>query len=226
MRVAIVRAAFLVLLLASCARPQKERFSKEAIRPRQLPVVILDPGHGGANDGTKMVIAPFTKEKTLALQTALKVRDLLEQWGYKVRMTRTRDIFIPLAERVTFAKQHRGYVFVSIHFNHAPNKNAHGVEIFYYDKNRVAQRSKTLAKSVLDAICSRTKCHSRGTHAGNYHVIRENSTMPAILVEGGFFSNPAEAKKLSTPEYIRSLSYAIAQGIDDFIEHEKPWSKL
>lgn len=216
------RCVVLMLLLActSCARPKQERFSKGAIHPKALPIIVLDPGHGGANDGTKMAIAPYTKEKTLALQTSLKVRDLLEQWGYKVRMTRNRDVFIPLAERVSLAKHFHGYMFVSIHFNHAPNKAAHGIEIFYYDKNKYTQRSKALAKSILDDICKRTNAASRGIQPGNYHVLRENSSMPAVLVEGGFFSNAAEAKKLSNPQYIRLLSYSIAQGIDDFVQRE------
>ncbi len=205
----------------SCSRPKQERFSRQAIKPRALPVVVLDPGHGGANDGTKMAIPPYTKEKSLALHTAIKVRDLLEQWGYRVRMTRTRDVFIPLAERVTFAQESHGQLFVSIHYNHAPNKHAHGIEIFYFDKNAFAKRSKQLAESILATICSYTKAASRGCHPASFHVLRENSTMPAVLVEGGFFSNAAEAKRLSDPNYVRTQAFAIAQGIDDFIHKSK-----
>ncbi len=210
-------ALLLLLVTTSCARPKEDRFSRQAIRPKVLPVIILDPGHGGAHDGTKMVIAPYTKEKTLALQSAFQVRDFLEQWGYKVRMSRARDIFVPLAERVTFAKQQKGHIFVSIHFNHAPNKNAHGIEVYYYDKNKHTERSKQLAKAILDDICKRTKAASRGCRPGNFHVLRENGEMPAVLVEGGFFSNVVEAKKLSDPQYVRTLSYSIAQGVDDFV---------
>ncbi len=215
-----ILALLLVVFSASCARPKEAKFSRHAIRPKVHPTVILDPGHGGENTGTTMVIAPYTKEKTLALETALKVRDMLEQWGYKVRMTRSRDVFIPLADRVAFAKHHHGHIFVSIHYNHAPNKNANGVEIFYQEKNKHMNRSKKLANKVLDSIIKRTQAASRGCHPGDYHVLRENSTMPAILVEGGFFSNALEAKKLCNPQYIRSLSYGIAQGIDDFVHSE------
>ncbi len=214
-------ALLLLLFASSCARPKQEKFSRTAIKPKALPLVILDPGHGGANDGTKMCIPPYTKEKKLALDTALKVRDILEQWGYPVKMTRSRDIFIPLAERVSFAKQHKGYIFVSIHYNHAPNKNAHGIEIFYCDKSKHAKRSKQLATSILDSMCKRLKATSRGVQAQSFHVVRENDMMPAVLIEGGFFSNVQEARKLSDPQYIRLLSYSIAQGIDDFIERER-----
>ncbi len=215
----LVAIAF-VLLSTACSRPKPERFSKTAIRPKTLPTVVLDPGHGGENAGTKMAIAPYTKEKTLTLDTARKVRDILEQWGYRVRMTRTSDVFIALDERVQFAKQCRGSLFVSIHFNHAPNKHAHGIEVFYYDKDALKARSKDLAKAILTAICKQTGAHSRGDQPGNYHVLRENNMMPAVLVEGGFFSNVSEARKLSDPQYIRKLSFAIAQGIDNFVQKD------
>ncbi len=214
-------AILLLILSSSCARPKKESFSRTAIKPKALPLVILDPGHGGANDGTKMCIAPYTPEKKLALETALKVRDILEQWGYRVKMTRTRDVFIPLHDRVSFAKQNKGYIFVSIHYNHAPNKNAQGIEVFYCDKSRHAARAKQLGTSILDSMCKKLKATNRGVHAQSFHVVRENDMMPAVLIEGGFFSNIQEARKLSDPQYVRLLSYSIAQGIDDFIERER-----
>jgi N-acetylmuramoyl-L-alanine amidase len=164
-----------------------------------------------------MAIAPFTKEKALTLQTAMKVRDLLEQWGYTVRMTRTKDVSVPLAKRVSFAKSVHGSIFVSLHYNHAPNKKAHGVEIFYYQKRNDAAQSKKLGQDILNSMLKNAKVVGRGVHAGDYHVIRENS-MPAVLVEGGFFSNAQEAKKLSTPEYINKLSYSIAKGIDEYMQ--------
>jgi N-acetylmuramoyl-L-alanine amidase len=184
-----------------------------------MPIVVLDPGHGGDNAGTKMAIAPHTKEKTLALQTAHKVRDLLEQWGYTVRLTRTKDVFVPLEKRVELARQFKGSLFVSLHYNHAPNKEAHGIEIFYFEKSKFAKSSKRLGQDILKNIIAKTKAASRGVHAADFHVLRENS-MPAVLVEGGFFSNVQEAKKLSNPKYLNTLSLAIAKGIDDFIQNE------
>lgn len=210
---------FLLLVFSSCARPQKtERYTKgTAVSKMQSPIVVLDPGHGGENAGTKMAIKPYTPEKTLALTTAKKVKDLLEQWGYTVRMTRFKDVFVPLAKRVELAKAYRGSLFVSLHFNHAPNKQANGIEIFYYAKSKHANSSKKLAQDILNSVISKTKAASRGVQAGDFHVIRENTTMPAVLVEGGFFSNVEEAKKLSNPKYINCLSLAIAKGIDDYV---------
>lgn len=211
-----------ISIFSSCGqRPRDNRVPEPQQymrRPQynRLPVVILDPGHGGESFGTRTVTLPHIQEKTLALQCSLKVAKFLEDWGYEVRMTRKTDETVPLAKRVQMARG--SAFFVSIHFNHAPNPDANGVEIFYYnsEKDHIRmERSKTLAKDILRFIVRETDCFSRGVHAGNFHVIRENS-IPAVLVEGGFCSNVIESRKLSDPKYIARLAYAIARGIDSF----------
>lgn len=218
-----MRHIFVVLSLLccfSCAhRPQTVHKPEETYyrtRPvsKKLPIIMIDPGHGGESLGTQTVTLPHIQEKTLALQCSLKVAKLLEDWGYEVRMTRKKDESVPLATRVQMARG--SSLFVSIHFNHAPNADANGVEIFYYNSVKDIARqeqSKKLAKDILRFIVRETDCFSRGVHAGNFHVIREN-TIPAVLVEGGFCSNVTESRKLSDPKYIAKLAYAIARGID------------
>lgn len=213
-----------LLFICSCARAPHERQEPNIykVRPanKRLPIVILDPGHGGDSFGTKTVTLPHIQEKTLALQCALKCAKFLRDFGYEVRMTRTKDESVSLAKRVQMSKG--SSFFVSIHFNHAPNPDAQGVEIFYYDsKNDLTRKaaSKTLASDILRHIVRETDCFSRGVHAGDFHVIRENS-IPAVLVEGGFCSNVTESRKLSNPKYIVKLAYAIARGIDTYSSKE------
>ncbi len=209
-----------LLFLTSCSRrmQQEARVPFSHVEKRSM-TIILDPGHGGESMGTKMKKAPYLVEKELALACSFKVRDCLEQWGYKVRMTRTRDVAVPLLKRVALAKEWRGQLFVSIHFNHAANVHAQGVEVFYYPDSVQAKRSKHLAHCLLKSIVQKTKAASRGVKEGNFCVIRENS-LPAVLIEGGFFSNAAEAKKLATDKYFNALAYSIAKGIDDFVRQE------
>ena len=186
---------------------------------RSSPVIIIDPGHGGPSLGTKRNSPPLIVEKTLALDCALQVRDCLQKKGYVVRLTRTKDEGVPLQRRAKLAHEWGGSLFVSIHFNHAPNPRANGVEIYYYDKSKaspLALKSKKLASTILDVIIANTKANSRGVRGGDYCVLRENR-LPAVLVEGGFFSNSAEAKKLANPRYIATLAYSIAEGIDRFV---------
>jgi N-acetylmuramoyl-L-alanine amidase len=80
----------------------------------QRPLVMLDPGHGGIDNGT--TAASGEMEKTIVLEFALQLRDKLEKTGkYRVAMTRTDDRFVPLAERVQMARQQGAALFLSIH---------------------------------------------------------------------------------------------------------------
>src|SRR5690606_18690146 len=109
-------------------------------------------------------------------------------------MTRNTDDFIPLPKRVEIASQAKGNIFVSVHFNSSRSTEAQGIEVFFCDSKENRTRtnaSKKLADSVLSKVIRRTTANSRGVKKGNFYVIRETE-MPAILVEGGFISNPEE----------------------------------
>ena len=180
---------------------------------------MIDAGHGGTDRGTKSK-NPFCEEKRVCLQTARLVKKYLDQLGYHVVMTRTTDAFIPLARRVEIADQASSSVFVSIHYNSARNPTAQGIEIFFYDSKEDRSRtisSKRLAEAILPGLIRRTDAHSRGVKKGNYYVLRE-STMPAIIIEGGFISNPQECALLKTPNYQDQVARGIADGIDRYFK--------
>jgi N-acetylmuramoyl-L-alanine amidase len=113
--VAVSREAF--LHAAAVDRHLPERTAVRAEPPARTgdtrPTVVLDPGHGGIDSGTR---AGDMEEKTLVLDFALMLRDKLQNTGkYNVVMTRADDSFIPLADRVRFARQHDAELFISIH---------------------------------------------------------------------------------------------------------------
>ncbi len=181
--------------------------------------VVIDAGHGGADRGTKSR-APFCEEKRLCLQTARLVKRYLDQLGYHVIMTRTNDAFIPLSRRVEIAEQASSSIFVSIHFNSARNPTAHGIEVFFFDAKENKSRtiaSKRLAEAILPGVIRRTLARSRGVKKGNYYVLRENS-IPAVIIEGGFISNPQECAQLKDFEYQDKLARGIADGIDRYFK--------
>lgn len=184
-----------------------------------VPTIVIDAGHGGTDLGTKSK-KPFCEEKRVCLQTARLVKKYLEQLGYHVVMTRVSDAFIPLSRRVQVAAQSGGSVFVSVHYNSAPAQSAQGVEIFFFNGKEEKSRtiaSKRLAESVLPRILRRTSAVSRGVKSGNYYVLREN-TIPAIIVEGGFISNPDECSLLKTFTYQDLVARGIADGIDQYFK--------
>jgi N-acetylmuramoyl-L-alanine amidase len=179
------------------------------------PLVIIDPGHGGTDEGAK--VNTFM-EKKLALTTALLTKKHLEELGYRVMMTRSRDVYLPLQRRVSIANKTKGSLFVSIHFNSSPSVEAHGIEIFYFDSKELwrTKASKRLANCILYRTVGQTDAISRGIKQGNFHVIRETD-MPAVLVEGGFITNREERTKLREKAYLDKLAVGIAQGIDKYM---------
>ncbi len=182
------------------------------------PLIVLDPGHGGSADGAK--IFPVM-EKRIALFTAVRTKKALEELGYRVFLTRSRDRFVDLDERVAMANRVDAALFVSIHFNSAPNPAAHGIEVYYFNE-KTSQRtkaSKQLAIEVLKATTRNTSAFPRGARPGNFYVVRETKKMPAILFEGGFLTNEPERNKLADKKYLKSLAQGIAEGIHSYFEN-------
>lgn len=180
------------------------------------PLVILDPGHGGTDEGAKV---QSVMEKRIALTTALMTKKQLEALGYRVIMTRSRDTFLALAHRVEIANKAKAALFVSIHYNSSPNPAAKGIEIYYYDargENRT-RASKRLANLILHQVVDQTEAHSRGVRRGNFYVVRETS-MPAVLVEGGFMTNYDERFNLKDRKYLEKIAKGIAQGVHNFLK--------
>lgn len=177
-------------------------------------LVILDAGHGGYDLGCRL---SSCNEKSLALSTTLMIKKCLTDMGYRVILTRSRDIFLSLKKRTTIANETKSKLFVSIHYNAAKNCEAKGIEVFYYkskDKWR-SLASRKLAIRVLSKLVDRTGAKNRGVKTGNFHVIRETK-MPAILVEGGFITHEEERNRLKDPAYRQKIARGIAEGIDSY----------
>ena len=211
----MIRIIFLLAfsLFSTCVAAKK--VSPETISP----LIIIDAGHGGPDHGTVVKI-PYCKEKRLALETALMLDTHLKQLGHKTLLTRSSDRFIPLARRVEIANKARSCVFVSIHYNSCPSASPHGLEIHYYGSKALKKKSsesKRLANNVLRRLIARTKARNRGLKQSSFYVIR-NTTMPAILVEGGFLTNAKERSKLKDKRYLDQIAKSIAEGVDKFLK--------
>src|SRR5665213_3181192 len=97
--------------------------------PRQAPLVILDPGHGGKDPGAIGVSGTY--EKVIALATAHELQALLGRAGrYRVDLTRTRDVFIPLQERVRIAQRKGAALFVSMHADALTDHSVRGASVY------------------------------------------------------------------------------------------------
>lgn len=226
-----MKTIFYLLLLISFPLAAKEKIfetkpsfrlaiteKKAAVKipKKSQPTIILDPGHGGTDEGAKI---RSLMEKKLTLKAAYLIKKQLETLGYHVIMTRWRDIYTSLSKRVDVANQRTPSLFVSIHFNSSKATTAKGIEVFYHEskqKNRAAS-SKKLASSILSNLIVHTEATSRGVKAGNFHVIRETK-MPAVLVEGGFLTNSEERNLIATQDYLEKIAKGVAKGIDGYLK--------
>jgi N-acetylmuramoyl-L-alanine amidase len=110
-----------------------------------LPVVMLDPGHGGKDPGAIGVSGTY--EKQVALATAFELRRQLEATGcYRVELTRGRDVFIPLEERVAKAQEHSAALFVSMHADAIADRAVRGASVYTLSSHASDAQTAALAE--------------------------------------------------------------------------------
>lgn len=167
--------------------------------------IVLDAGHGGYDRGG--VPGQRISEKDKTLDVAQRLRRILQANGYRVIMTRDSDVFVPLPTRVAIANSYRGASFVSIHFNCASRVGANGIETYYYRSD-----SASLAASIHRNVVSGAPSENRGIRRRGFYVLRRTS-IPSVLVECGFLTNPTEGRLALSGDYRQKLAEQIARGI-------------
>ncbi len=173
--------------------------------------IIIDPGHGGRDNGTTG--ANGTIEKTLTIQTAKLLYNKLKASGANVTLTRSNDTYIPLASRVYSAHYNNADAFISIHYDSANDRSVRGMTTYYHHPYQ-----KNLAANVHTAVSSMTNIKDRGYRNGDYYVLRENKRN-AILMELGYLSNPAEEMLISSAQYQEAVATGIAQGLARYFKN-------
>lgn len=196
--------------------------NREAIQSwaaEENPSIIIDAGHGGADGGA--VADDGTMEKTLNLDIALRLKEFLELAGYQVYMTRTEDISLcadafikkeDMNTRILMAREHPQALFVSIHLNKFSQTQYSGSQVFYSDNH---DDSIWLAECIQESIRDNLQPeNTRQIKIGNDNsILLRLIEQPAVIVEGGFLSNPQELSLLKTEQYRSKLAYCIFIGI-------------
>lgn len=173
---------------------------------------VLDPGHGGMDNGASGKNG--TLEKELNLEVSLRLKDLLEEAGANVVLTRFEDKYIILYERAFIANYLMADYFISIHTNSHPKSQINGVEIFYYSGR---PKAELMAAKILDAITGRTGLKKLAVKTNNFAVIRETQ-MTGVLLELGFLSNQQEEQIINTDNFKDNAAQGIFDGIIDYIQ--------
>lgn len=174
-----------------------------------MPIVILDPGHGGSDPGAQ---GNGLIEKHMTLDIAKRTRDwLLMQYEVDIRLTRETDVFVPLSERALIANRVGADYFVSFHHNAAGGQ---GFESFVYTgtRNQVTGKLQDIVHDRIMQYLGPLGIRDRGKKTANFAVLRETA-MPAILLENLFVDQPAEANWLKSESFRNQLANAIAKGI-------------
>lgn len=178
------------------------------ISPRTASgTVVIDAGHGGKDPGTTSYQGYY--EKGLNLSIARKVASYLENRGVRVIMTRNSDTFIELNERAAIANRAGADLFVSIHADSHPKLSQRGYTI--YVARSASWSSKKTAIAIEQAM-GQTGLSSVGVRNQDYRVL-VRTTMPAVLVECGYLSNPSESDLLYDNSFQDRIARAITDGI-------------
>lgn len=197
-------------------------------------VIVLDPGHGGMNSGTISVLDQ-RPEKEFTLDLAKRLKPLLEKEGWTVFLTRTADYDLALSNRVTFAESHHADLFISLHFNSAaPDKKQAGLETYCLTPTGMPSTltrgfadpwQENLPNNYFDAqnLQFAIRLHTallrtngeedRGVRRARFIGVLRGQKRPAILIEGGYLSNPAEAAKIENPDFRQKLAETIAAAL-------------
>ena len=193
--------------------------------------VIIDAGHGGEDGGA--VGADGLVEKELNLDIAKRLAALLEQEGIGVIMTRTEDVLLydrntdyqgrkkvlDLAARQAIGDANPDAVFISIHANTFSNPIYHGLQIWYGGKSpQSACLAEQMRAEVVETL--QPDNHRQSKVAGSNIYLLYHLENPAVLVECGFLSNPAECRALGEDSYRQALAHALCKGILAYYEHE------
>jgi N-acetylmuramoyl-L-alanine amidase len=194
--------------------------------------IVLDPGHGGHDNGA---MSSFGCEKDYTLDVALRARDVLQQMGYKVYMTRTTDEFIPLEDRVRFANRFSNALFISIHFN-SGGSAASGLETYTLAPRGVPSMAAdgprlsdlqpcpgnvrdaeniALATATHASLVYHSQMFDRGIKRARFVVIRDIQ-IPGVLVEGGFLSNPEDSRRIASTAYRQQMAQCIGTAVRNY----------
>lgn len=185
-------------------------------------VITIDPGHGGSDPGA--IGLNGTREKMITLQIAEKLQKLLQDAGAKVNMTRTTDIDVygtdatdaqELQARVDVGTKNQADLFLSVHINANENRSVGGISTYYYPKTDYDSKLAGLIQDRLAA--SFTGVTDLGVRQAGFYVIKRSS-MPAILAEICFISNPREEKLLQSRWFQLKVARAIADGVIEYFK--------
>ncbi|MHB2015507.1 MAG: N-acetylmuramoyl-L-alanine amidase family protein, partial [Candidatus Xenobia bacterium] len=184
--------------------------------------IVLDPGHGGSDPGCH---SPYTGvyEKQVTLDICLKMKKDLEARGWRVLLTRDddRDLTWPhspdaleLGARANVANYHNADLFVSIHCNASTSPSLRGTSIHWFKAD-----DYPLAESLREALGDSLGVPMDGLIHSRFYVLR-HTTVPAVLVETAYLTNPVDGEMLSEDSYRTQVAGKLADALCQYMTRQ------
>jgi N-acetylmuramoyl-L-alanine amidase len=208
--------------------------SQPSLSPAGPHLIVIDPGHGGENAGTRSSVTS-RYEKVYTLDWARRLGTLLLSNGWQVVLTRSNDRDLALSNRVTMAEFNKADLFISLHFNSAPHDAQQaGLETYYltpvgmpstvtrgflddaslsFPNNSFDDQNLLWAMRLHRTLVRATGRRDRGVRHARFLGVLRNQRRPAVLIEGGYLSNPQEARLIDQPAYRQQLAEAVAAAL-------------
>ena len=204
-----MKKQILSLLLIACFFSCATRNSSREFTPNEnLYKVLIDISHGGKDFG---VVNQDVKEKDLAFEYAIRLKEELTKAHIDVLLSRSDDEYVTLAKRIDTANDKKVDLVLSLHFNTSAEPETNGFESYYKSDS---ERSLLIDSLVHTKISSYNLVSDNGSNSGNYSILKR-STAPCVLLELGYLSNQAELELLkryeTKNEYAKMLSEAIVE---------------
>ena len=224
----LVLLVFALVALVTCGLlhdKEEEALQNVFSVPIANRVIVLDAGHGGFDAGAS---ENGVVEKDVNLEVALRLQDYLEQGGGIVLLTRDSDTSTAdpgkkgisakksdLTERKRMADSSDADAFVSIHMNKFPQSQYRGAQVFYSQKPEDSKvLGEEIQQGIKDVLQDNNTRVAKKIDGGVF--LLKNTTIPSVIVECGFLSNPQEAELLQQEEYQQKLAWGIYLGITRF----------
>jgi len=221
--VSVILGALSAFFLWAAGLMEKPHPTAIPAAAEKVPVIVLDPGHGGEDGGASA--ADGTLEKNLNLAVAEGVYHLLSAAGFDVRMTRTDDRLLydlygdlsdyggykktyDLKNRLRFAREAEADLFVSIHMNKFPQTNVRGLQVWHAAVPGSRETAETIRAYASSYLAPEHKRSVKEATSAIYLLHRIE--IPAVMVECGFLSNGEDLAKLQSEDYRRQLSLTVA----------------
>lgn len=222
-----IELAMMLLVLIAAFFASKKAVSLVSSNMGEAKTVVIDVGHGGEDPGKVGIDGVLEKE--LNLQIAEKVRDKLENSGYRVVMTRETDVGLyeegtsnkkaqDLQNRCKIIEETDPVCTVSIHQNSYTDSAVCGPQVFYYTHSTEGERlAATLQNRINENLAiDRPRVQKENS---TYYILKRSESV-TVIVECGFITNPTEAKLLADDDYQEKMAEAICQGIDEYVNGE------